>query len=225
MKKFTKGLCCVLVSLLGAVCFAACGGGEEEKQPETPAEEKVLMIGDSLFDLWKPACYTDLAGAENLTNIAVGGTTSNYWVNSIKMVVAQAPTEIVISIGTNNIADLHQSGQEAAEGEKGIQELLEVLHENCPDAHLYLLTINICGESIRWENREEIRTCNRLMRAYCETLDWAEMVETETAFYNDTNYDEKPAVEYFVNDYLHFSAKGYQVLTGIVRSALGLDAE
>ena len=223
MRAFVKTICCMLALAAGAVGSSACAEAQNGPE-EQPAQEKVLMIGDSLFDLWKPTCNADLEGAENLTNIAVGGTTSNYWVNSIKLVTVQEPSDIVISIGTNNIADLHQTGREAAEGEKGIQELLEVLHENCPDAHIYLLTVNICGETIRWNNREEIRTCNRLMREYCAQLDWAEIVETETAFYNDTNYEEKPAAEYFTSDYLHFSAKGYQVLTGIVRAALGLDA-
>ncbi len=222
MKKITK-VVCVALSLVGILAAgAACGQTEAE---EPPKEEKVLMIGDSLFDLWKPDCYTALEGAKNLTNIAVGGTNSIYWTKGVKLVKIEDPTEIVISIGTNNIADLRQTGKEAAEGEFGIQQMLQTLHENCPDAYIYLLTVNICGETIRWEMREEIRTCNALMREYCAKYDWVEIVETEYAFYDDDDYTQKPNPDYFVADYLHFSARGYIVLKGILREALGLDSQ
>ncbi len=208
---------CTASVLLG---LCSCG----EKAPEKPAKpEKVLMVGDSLFDLWRPDYHDDLEGATDLTNIAVGGTNSVYWKKSIKKIIFEDPTEIIICVGTNNIADLHQTGKEAAEGGDGIQSMLETFHEAVPDAYMYLLTVNICGEPIRWNAREEIKTCNALMRAYCESKDWVEIVETEYAFYDDTDYAQKPNAAYFTTDYLHFSQKGYEVLTRIVRAALELD--
>ena len=61
------------------------------------------------------------------------------------------------------------------------------------------------------------------MREYCSRYDWAEIVETEYAFYDDADYTKKPNAEYFVSDYLHFSSKGYSKLKTIVRGALQLD--
>lgn len=218
--KFLQKAMAFAFAAAAMVGMCACG----EKTPEEPLKpEKVLMVGDSLFDLWRPDYHDDLEGAPDLTNIAVGGTHSLYWKNSIKKVKFEDPTKIVICIGTNNIADLHQTGKEAAEGEDGIQSMLETFHEALPDAYMYLLTINICGENIRWNAREDIKECNALMRAYCNKTEWVEIVETEYAFYDDTDYTQKPNAVYFNTDYLHFSQKGYEVLMGIVRKALKLD--
>lgn len=101
--------------------------------------------------------------------------------------------------------------------------MLNKFHEACPNAYIYFLTIPICGEETRWGAREETKTCNELMRSFCEKKEWAEIVETEYAFYDDEDYTKKPNPEYFTGDYLHFSPKGYEVLGGILRGALGLE--
>mgnify|MGYP001777810008 FL=1 len=123
---------------------------------------------------------------------------------------------IAISLGTNDVY-FQKDGKSVAEGENGLQDLLEFLHSSYPDAHIYLLTINICGETTRWDLREEVRECNNIMREYCAQLDWA-----ETAFYNDANFEEKPAAEYFTSDYLHFSEQGYELLAEIMCEAIEL---
>ncbi len=220
MKKKVSLLLCAAFILCAAFGIAACGEGENPEP--APKVERTLLIGDSLFDLWKSDYKEDLKGLPNLDNIAVGGTHSAYWKSGSKLIQRAQPTTLIISIGTNNIADLHQTGQEAAEGENGIQAMLETLHGVASDCHMYLLTINLCGENIRWNAREEIKTCNSLMRGYCSDKDWAEMIETEYLFYDDDNHEEKPNAEYFVSDYLHFSRKGYVRLTEVVREALGL---
>lgn len=223
MKKFVI----VIFALAFSLGLFACSNPNQSSVKEEPETNKTLMIGDSLFDLWKSTCANDLNGLENLTNIAIGGTNSMSWGKSLKLIQRELPvSNIIISLGTNDIADLHRTAQQTANGDSmgmGLKDLLNALHELAPNAQIYLLTINICGEQNRWNARGEIRACNQIMREYCATLDWATMVETENAFYNDTNYEEKPASEYFVPDYLHFSAKGYQVLTAIVRQALGLE--
>lgn len=209
----------VFVLCICMMCtFAACA-----KEDKVDKVEKTLLIGDSLFDLWHDTYETDLEGMPNLKNIAIGGTHSLYWNKGWRVVAGEDPTTIIICVGTNNIADLRETGEEAATGENGIQALLNTLHENCPDAYIYLLTIPICGEQIRWDARDEIKVCNALMREYCEELDWAEIIDVETAFYDDNNYENKPNPDYFQPDYLHFSAEGYQVLTRVMREALGLD--
>lgn len=83
------------------------------------------MVGDSLFDLWKGTCEKDLAGAKNLTNIAVGGTNGIYWSKSEKLLIREDPTKIIISLGTNDIADLRRTGKEAAECDTGLQNVLQ----------------------------------------------------------------------------------------------------
>ena len=110
-----------------------------------------------------------------------------------------------------------------AECDTGLQNVLQTFHRVCPDAYIYLLTVNICGEEIRWSLKDEITECNSIMREYCSRYDWAEIVETEYAFYDDADYTKKPSAEYFVSDYLHFSSKGYSRLKTIVRGALQLD--
>lgn len=226
MKRFWKWVCCLCAALL---CFgvAACSQGTNE--PVDSERDGILfMIGDSLFDFWKETCAEDL-GTDDVFNMAIGGTTSEFWIENFSIIDRQAERlsrlydvkGFMISLGTNDIC-YSNDGLQTAEGENGLQDFLQLLHKFYSDAHIYLLTINICGETTRWDLREEVRECNSIMREYCKQFDWMEMVETETAFYNDTNYDEKPAAEYFTQDYLHFSEQGYKVLAGILRKALGL---
>jgi lysophospholipase L1-like esterase len=122
------------------------------------------MIGDSLFDLWKSTCANDLNGLENLTNIAIGGTNSMSWGKSLKLIQRELPvSNIIISLGTNDVADLHRTAQQTANGDSmgmGLKDLLNALHELALNAQIYLLTINICGEQNRWNARGEIRACN-----------------------------------------------------------------
>ena len=231
MKKAVRIFCAVwaLVMTFGA---AACseGSSSTQEQPEPEKKEYMLMMGDSLFDFWKNTCKEDL-GTEDLLNVAIGGTTSEFWMQNSS--IADRAIErlnkklnievdrIAVSLGTNDVC-IRKDGKSVAEGENGLQDLLEFLHGSYPDAYIYLLTINICGETTRWDLREEVRECNDIMREYCAQLDWAEMVETETAFYNDTNYEEKPAAEYFTSDYLHFSEQGYELLAEIMCEAIEL---
>ncbi len=193
------------------------------KKNEELFRGRTLLVGDSLFDFWKNDYRNALQGMPDLDNIAVGGTNSVYWCQNAKLIRNAAPNTLIISVGTNNIGDLRWSGQKTVEGKEGIQEMLETFHAVTPQAHIYLLTINICGEKGRWDLREEIKISNKLMRAYCDKKQWVDIVETEYAFYDDNNYADKPNPEYFVPDYLHFSAKGYTVLGEILRKALGLE--
>ena len=240
MKKrgFFIAALCALLALVGA-----CGGKKNESSSggesssyssrqsaestmvsssEAEQAEKCLLVGDSLFDYWKEGCQSALAGAPDLTNIGVGGSTSAFWLLQLAELKNENPTQIVVCVGTNNIG-LGQMGVTAATGREGLQPMLNKFHEACPNAYIYFLTIPICGEETRWGAREETKTCNELMRSFCEKKEWAEIVETEYAFYDDEDYTKKPNPEYFTGDYLHFSPKGYEVLGGILRGALGLE--
>lgn len=226
MKKTFAIIICLLLGVSMMFSLVACND-TEDPTPTPKRDEKTLMVGDSLFDLWKSDCATDLAGAKNLVNIAIGGTSSIYWQKSEKIIKRENPTTIIMCLGTNDIADLNRTGIGAAQGgdefDTCLQGVLEMFHSVVPDAHIYCLTINICGESIRWNKRAEIAICNQLMREYCADKDWVEIVETEHAFYDTDDYLQKPNADYFVADYLHFSRNGYNVLKGIVRQAIGLD--
>ena len=214
------------VLIMSMAVFAGCNNGRRE-----PArEEKTLMVGDSLFDLWKPTCAKDLKGIKNLKNVAVGGTTSVFWQKQKKLIERENPTTILMCLGTNDIADMARDGEAVVKGGDGrnecLQSVLEMFKEIVPDVRIYCLTVNICGENVRWNKKDEIIICNQFLREYCEDKDWVEVIETEHAFYDQLeDFSLKPAARYFTPDYLHFSAEGYKVLTKIIRGALGLDGQ
>lgn len=227
-RKFLSLICAVVGVIMAFSLFAGCDNGDETENDPPAREAKTLMIGDSLFDLWKGACNIDLDGVDNLVNRAIGGTTSVYWQRQQKLIQSENPTTVLMCLGTNDIADIGRTGEQAAKGgdeyEGCLQGVLEMIKETIPDVHIYCLTVNICGENIRWNKRDEIISCNNYMREYCADKDWVDIVETERAFYDQhEDYTLKPEKKYFAVDYLHFSPAGYDVLTGIVREALGLD--
>lgn len=160
-------------------------------------------------------------------NIAVGATTTLYWSKSRKLIEREMPTTIIMCLGTNDIADIHRTGEGAAQGgdeyDACMQGVIEMFHEVVPDAKIYWLGAFQYGETNRWNKREEISTCNRLMREYCADKDWVDFIDCEYAFYDDDDYTQKPNADYFVSDYLHLSRKGYKVMTTIIREAIGLE--
>ena len=207
---------CMLVASLLAGCR------EDESAPDR--DPKTLLIGDSLFYFWGEDITSDLEGVPNLVNIAEVGTTSIDWMEKQEQIRQENPTTVLVSLGTNDIGDLKRSGEATAKGgdEYGacLQNVLKMIHETVPDAHIYCLTINICGEEIRWNLRNEIKTCNKNMRKFCRFKKWVERVDTEYAFYDDNNYEEKPNPAYFWEDYIHFSREGYERFSKILRDAL-----
>lgn len=220
--KLRKKPAILLLSLWAIVILAMTGCGTAQPVPDR--DPKTLLIGDSLFSFWGEDITSDLEGVSNLVNIAVGGTTSVDWMGKQEQIRQENPTTVLMCLGTNDIADLQRSGKAAAEGgddyDANLQSVLEMVHETVPDAHIYCLTINICGEETRWELRDEIKACNAYMRKFCKHKKWVEMVDTEYAFYDDSNYDEKPNPVYFGEDYLHFSREGYQRFAQILCTAL-----
>ena len=228
-----KKVVAVLIISLFVTIVGGCGNVQTEKpveevKTEVEQEEKTLLIGDSLFDLWKDRYQSDLEGMPNLANVAIGGTNSIYWTKNQKVIQRESPTTIIISLGTNDIGDLNRLGKCAARGgdqvETCLAGVLEALHTTVPNAHIYWLTVNICGEARRWEKRDEIHILNQEMREYCADKEWVDVIETEYAFYDTEDYSQKPNPEYFIEDFLHFSDKGYDRLTEIVRGAFGLDS-
>ena len=210
----------LLICVLFTSLLIGCGAGE--KVPDR--DPKTLLIGDSLFSFWGEDLASDLEGVPNLVNIAVGGTTTVDWMEKQEQIRAENPTTVLMCLGTNDIADLERSGKETAQGgdeyDACLQSVLKMVHETVPDAHIYCLTINICGEDTRWELRDEIKACNKYMRKFCRFKKWVEMIDTEYAFYDDNNYEEKPNRVYFGEDYLHFTREGYERFAQILRDAL-----
>lgn len=171
MKILKKSIYVFIAAILCAAGLCACGGKTEDSSSSAAREEKVLMVGDSLFDLWKATCEKDLAGAKNLTNIAVGGTNGIYWSKSEKLLIREDPTKIIISLGTNDIADLRRTGKEAAECDTGLQNVLQTFHRVCPDAYIYLLTVQyLRGRDPLEPQRRNNWRCNSIMREYCSRL-------------------------------------------------------
>lgn len=212
----------LLVCLLFTLNMTSCKSGG----PVPDREAKTLLVGDSLFSFWGKNCASDLAGAPNLVNIAVGGTNTVDWMKKQEKIKEVNPTTVLVCLGTNDIADLDRSGEETAKGgdeyEGSLQGVLEMIHETVPDAHIYCLTVNLCGDDLRWERRDRILACNDCMYRYCRRKKWVDLVDTEYAFYDDDNYEEKPNPVYFREDYLHFSRAGYQRLAQILRAAMKL---
>ena len=226
MKKII-GLILCLILCVGCLSFVGCKE-EQENGSTNVSDQKVVMVGDSLYAYWKDTCATDL-GLSNVTNLASSGSSALYWSKSniIERVAKQNPDIILVCLGTNDVIDLNRRGDCAAKGgndgyEFSLQSVLTSLHNACPNAKIYYQTINLCPESNRWRLRNEINVANHYMRKFCEQNDWVELIETEYAFYDNEDYSVPPSHDYFA-DTLHFSKKGYDRLKSIIRQALGLE--
>ena len=132
MKKII-GLILCLILCVGCLSFVGCKE-EQENGSTNVSDQKVVMVGDSLYAYWKDTCATDL-GLSNVTNLASSGSSALYWSKSniIERVAKQNPDIILVCLGTNDVIDLNRRGDCAAKGgndgyEFSLQSVLKILY-------------------------------------------------------------------------------------------------
>jgi lysophospholipase L1-like esterase len=125
----------------------------------------LLFLGDSITEGWFWGNNRDIWNAHfgkyNPANFGIGGDRTEHvlWrIENGELDGKMHPKVIVLMIGTNNI------GWPAADIEKGVRKIIDVIHQKQPDAKLLLLAIFPRGADPKdpqvVEMREKIKTVN-----------------------------------------------------------------
>lgn len=204
MKKLIISL---IIALFAPFCnaVAANGGGDDSKN-------LLLFTGSSTMDLWKSTIATDFSEF-NVVNTGISGINSAVLLRKIDtMVFAYCPSQIVIYIGDND-AGMMSTDDFAV----NIVRYVDTISARYSDIHIVLVSVKPSPSRERFF--EKYRLFNAKMLSMSEERKNVDFVDFWTPLL-------VPDVDsYFREDKLHLNAKGYEMLTGLVKAKLYLPSK
>lgn len=175
----------------------------EENELYEDYEVEVAFIGDSLtdgYDLKK--YYPDYL----VSNRGIGGETTHGLEERLEVSVYDLkPKVVVMLIGGNNLKTMFEN----------YEDILIGLKENLPNTKVVLLSLTAMGQD--WAHKNEIACYNNAkIKLLADKYNYT-FVDLYTHLFNlETNelYSE------YTTDGAHFTAKGYEVVTEVVKPVL-----
>jgi lysophospholipase L1-like esterase len=165
---------------------------------------ELVFLGDSITAGWKGqrAMWDKAFGAYKPVNFGISGDQTQHvlWRLENGELDGIKPKAAVIMIGTNN------SGRDSAEGiARGVTKIVEYIHKKSPNTKILLLAIFPRGEKPN-PQREKIKKTNEII---------AKLDDGKNVFFLDigdkfVEADGTISKE-IMRDYLHLTAKGYQL--------------
>jgi lysophospholipase L1-like esterase len=180
---------------------------EAADRTNPPPMDAILFVGSSTILRWA-TLQEDFRG-QRVINRGFGG---NQIVDSThfadRMIFPYRPRMIFLRAGGN---DIH-AGKSAAQVLQDFKDFVATIHAKLPKTQI--VYISLAPSIARWDEREQTKKLNALVKAYVGTDRRLKYIETY-----DTTLDAngQPRPELFVDDKLHFSPAGYKLLIDRVR--------
>jgi len=179
---------------------------EEADRQNPPPKDAILFIGSSSIRLWK-----DLAKdfpSVTVLNRGFGGSQiadSTYYVDRI--VTPYRPKMIVLYAGDNDLA----AGKTAAEVFADYQQFVNKVRQSLPKVRIAYIAIK--PSPARWQLVSAMKEANAMIKQFAD--DKKNLVFIDI-FAGMLGADGKPRPEFYVEDGLHLSEKGYAFWTRTV---------
>ena len=201
--------------------YSALFDGYMEMYGDTDMSDKLLMLGDSQFSREMFSQAEELFAEEfDAVNIAIGGTTSDWWEAKLDELVLSEPEYILVHVGGNDI----RVGDSLAGAIADTKALMDGLSRKYPDAKLYYVSAIVGVFDYEQGFAQDEISINDAMKAYAQEggytyLDVFSVLygETQTSIYEEGYGYLQP--QYFVDD-LHLTAAGYELWGEAIKSAL-----
>ena len=173
-----------------------------------PAPGSIICIGSSQMQNWK----TVSADLEPLTvfNYGVGGSKMSHAAELYitNLVIPFKPRAVILYEGSNDIA-----GKAKPETIlENFRQLERKLHTALPQTRLYVLGL-VPSPGKRFEQIDDIRKTNTLLRHECETQAWMKFLDTTSPL---IGADGVPKAECFIPGNIHMTAAGYEVWKSVI---------
>lgn len=165
----------------------------------------LLFVGDSITELWNEQIFQRSFGAWRTANFGVGGdhTGNLLWRLQNGHAEKLRPKAVVLTIGVNNFGFCDATPEQAYEGVKAVVELLRKIY---PDARILLNAVLPYGQYTSSPQRVKVVELNRKV---------AGLNDGQHVFYQDYGlFFLQPSGDMSAEvmpDFLHPSAKGYQI--------------
>jgi lysophospholipase L1-like esterase len=172
-----------------------------------PGSYDLLLLGDSLAELWPDASFSPLKAA----NLGVGGDGTQHllWRLESPEMKTLKLGKVLIVIGTNNLG-----GSQSCAIAAGISKVVEKANAIWPSSQIAFLDIPPRGVDFKFNNDRRLAT-----NAAVRQIPDLRSIDVDDAI---TCRWKAPCVNYG-DDNLHFSEAGYRILGKAVRDALFRD--
>ena len=173
---------------------------EEENNQRADYQTDIAFIGDSLTDGYDVASYYS---EFVVSNRGIGGDTTFGVENRLKVSLFDLkPKVVVMLIGANNMDRMFEN----------YEQILIKIKENLPNSKVVLLSLT--AMSREWGKKNQLACYNNvLIKKYAEKYGFT-FVYLYTPL---TNLSTGELYEEYTIDGGHFTAKGYEVVTSIVK--------
>ncbi len=175
-----------------------------------PAKGGVVFIGSSTIARWK-SLAKDFP-AQHVINRGFGGSEivdSTHFADRI--IIPYAPRVVVLRAGGNDLWAKKTPEQVFVD----FKEFVATVHSKLPNAEIVFISLS--PSIARWEQANKERAFNWLVEEFMALKPSLKYIDT---FRMVLGADGKPRPELFVEDKLHFSEKGYELLAQRVRPFL-----
>ena len=192
---------------------------EKKQQAEKEGKDiKLVLVGDSITHFWEQAGKSvmdaEFAKYHPLDLGFAGDRTQNclYVIEKTDIFSKIDPQLVMLLIGVNNFG-WNQGGPVATA--EGIRLCVKAIQEKAPNAKILLLGIFPAGNTPNDQNRPKIAATNEIIKGFADN---------KTVFYEDlgpkfltpTGILERDIMA----DFLHPTAKGYQIWADAIRPYL-----
>ncbi|MBZ0292754.1 MAG: SGNH/GDSL hydrolase family protein [Anaerolineae bacterium] len=163
-----------------------------------------LLVGSLIFEEW--VGLKGFVPNDKVTNLAVGGTTTEYWINNLGQAAGAEPVDAVLLYCGSN--DLNENIHDT-EIISNVLRCAEIVHEQVPTAAFAYFSIIKAPQKIgKWKLIDRI---NAVIRTSLPIGDL--FVETNNVFFRDGS----PVEYFFIDDGLHLTSEAYLTLSAYVQ--------
>lgn len=183
---------------------------EAADKTNPPPQNATLFAGSSTIRLWKTLAQ-DFPNLQ-VVNRGFGGSfieDSTHFADRI--IFPHSPRRIVFRAGGNDL----NAGKSPAAVFADFKAFVTTVHARLPETEIYFLGWN--PTSARPSCRAREHALNQMVIAFTQTNPRVKYVDTESV---SLDAEGQPRPELFVSDKLHFSPKGYELLSERVRQNL-----
>lgn len=187
------------------------------KQQARTERPPLVFLGDSITQGWTKEgirTWNRFYKARGAANFGIAGDRTQHLLYRIQDGYFQEnqPQVVVVMIGTNNIKGQRNTPRETVEG---IEQVVSVLTKQLPTTQIILLGILPCGETASSQERLDATVVNVVL---------SEKEFGKTVLFLDLGQhflERKGRIsKEIMHDYLHLSAKGYQILANALEPSL-----
>lgn len=180
---------------------------EESDKTAPPPKDVTLFVGASNIRRWDS--LPDRFGKTKVLNRGFGGShMSDVAFFADRIVIPYKPKQIYVNAGGN---DMH-SGKTPQDVLASFEEFVKKVRTALPKIKISLIAIP--PAPARWSEINSVKAANALLAAFCTQDGAIDFIDTFSLLLND---DEMPRAECYVEDQLHFSEAGYDIITSAIK--------